>query len=121
MSNSNHTLVHMEDVPLRTITGSGDSSTQESSSRGWTAASCCSDKYHRKLAISSIICGISCIGINALINSVKAETTEDQAEKSKFSLRARKLGIISIVAWVSFLAMCPILLALFSYLATLKN
>lgn len=35
------------------------------------AAACCDDKHHRKLAICSIICGISCIGIKALIYSVK--------------------------------------------------
>lgn len=35
------------------------------------AASYCDDKHHRKLAVCSIICGISCIGIKALIYSVK--------------------------------------------------
>lgn len=35
------------------------------------ATPCCRDRNHRKLAICSIICGLSCIGIKALIYSVK--------------------------------------------------
>ncbi|GAA6229874.1 transmembrane protein 265 [Lates japonicus] len=90
-----------------------------SSGRG--VASCCDDKHHRKLAICSIICGISCIGIKALINSVKAEQTEDPDTAAKFSQRARKLGIISVVTWVGILISIPILLALVSYLLTLQD
>lgn len=38
---------------------------------GREVASCCPDSYYRKLAICSIICGLSCIGCKALIYSVK--------------------------------------------------
>lgn len=65
-----------EEVPLKTVAGSGDTLNNDTcdqviTSSGRGAASCCDDKNHRKLAICSIICGISCIGIKALINSVK--------------------------------------------------
>uniref|UniRef100_A0A3B4Y1R8 Uncharacterized protein n=1 Tax=Seriola lalandi dorsalis TaxID=1841481 RepID=A0A3B4Y1R8_SERLL len=50
-----------------------------------------------------------------------AETATDPESMTKFSQRARKFGIISIVVWVSLLALIPVLMALFSYLATLKN
>ncbi|CAB1438753.1 unnamed protein product [Pleuronectes platessa] len=106
----------MEEEPLNTTAGSADDILERSRSPGG-AASCWEDKYHRKLAICSIICGFSCIGINALIHSVKAEKTEDPREKAM----ARKYGIISILVWVCFLALIPVLLALISYLLTLKD
>lgn len=71
MADSPHTCVKMEEVvPLQTVPTSGETCNQVTSS-GRGVASCCDDKHHRKLAICSIICGISCIGIKALINSVK--------------------------------------------------
>ncbi|KAF1379854.1 hypothetical protein PFLUV_G00180420 [Perca fluviatilis] len=108
-----------EDVPLNTIPGSGDAQNNQLTRQG--AASCCGDKNNRKLAICSIICGISCIGIKALINSVKAETTTDPEKAATFSKRAKKFGIISIVFWVAILALTPILMALISYLLTLQD
>lgn len=76
MSNSpqTHETV-VEEVRLNLLPGSGE--TQDTNNTciqvitGQSATSCCDDKNHRKLAICSIICGISCIGIKALINSVK--------------------------------------------------
>lgn len=127
MSDSPQTQIMMdEEVPLNTIPGSGDTKNnnicnQVISSNGRTAASCCDDKYHRKLAICSIICGISCIGIKSLINSVKAEKTTDLEEAAKFSQRAKEFGIISIVTWVVILALIPILMAVISYLLTLQD
>lgn len=65
--------VDEEVVPLKdldTVPGSGNNN-QVIISTGQDDASCCHDRNHRKLAICSIICGITCIGIKALINSVK--------------------------------------------------
>lgn len=81
MSNSHEKQeVADEEVPLNMMAGSGEQQQNNTS----TSTSCyevidicghdsrhCSDRYHRKLAIASIICGISCIGIKALIASVK--------------------------------------------------
>ena len=58
----------MDQDQLNTTPGSAECKIEMRSSEG---ASCLEDRYHRKLAICSIICGISCIGIKALINSVK--------------------------------------------------
>lgn len=82
MSSSPQTQVTVdEEVPLYTVAGSGDVQNNNDTcnqvisvtERG--AASCSSDEHHRKLAICSIICGISCIGIKALINSVEVDFT----------------------------------------------
>lgn len=66
---------HDEDVQLGLIAGSGDTHNNTCNQvvicAEQGASSCCYDKNHRKLAIWSIICGLSCIGITALINSVK--------------------------------------------------
>lgn len=119
-----------ESTPLNTVTGTGLQQPEETCSQVIcedSTASCCNDKYHRKLAVCSIICGFSCCGVPALINSVKAEDA-DKAEKAEsatdrrapgYLRRAKKCGIISIVAWVSVLVSAPLLLALGSYLATL--
>lgn len=123
MSTSPQTNVTVEEeLPLNTIAGSGNThGNHVVISPGACGASCCDDKHHRKLAVCSIICGISCIGIKALINSVKAETTTDPHTAVMFSNRARRLGIISIVVWVSILALTPILMALISYLLTFQD
>lgn len=74
MSNSpqTHETV-VEEVHLNLLPGSGETQNNNNNqvTTGQDASSCCDDKNHRKLAICSIICGISCIGIKALINSVK--------------------------------------------------
>uniref|UniRef100_A0A3P8RM57 Si:dkey-16l2.20 n=1 Tax=Amphiprion percula TaxID=161767 RepID=A0A3P8RM57_AMPPE len=85
------------------------------------AALFCTDKHHRKLAICSIICGLSCIGVKALIYSVKAEMSNDPVAVQKFSQKARKFSIISIVTWVFILASFPLLMGLISYLLTLLD
>ncbi|KAL0993294.1 hypothetical protein UPYG_G00105780 [Umbra pygmaea] len=73
----------------------------------------------RKLAICSIICGLSCIGIVALINSVKATREKDPEKAQIFSQKAKSFGIISIVLWLFILLLTPLLLILVSYLLTL--
>lgn len=116
-----------EATALNATPGSGetaDSRSDETSIQvnmccGRRAAPCCQDKYHYKLAISSIICGLSCIGIVALINSVQASRETDPHRAEHFSRRARKFGIISIAVWLAILVCTPILLALVSYLLTL--
>lgn len=114
------------DVQLALIAGSGDTPNNNTCSQvivstGQRAAVCCKDQNHRKLAICSIICGISCIGIISLINSVKAEETTNAQETAEYSQKAKKFGIMSILTWVALLALAPMLMALISYLLTLQD
>lgn len=88
----------------------------------------CSDPDHRKLAICSIICGLSCLGIMSLMYSVKSRETrktlqnEDQTQRilkvKEYSKKALIWGIISIVAWVVLFILLPLLIGLGSYLVT---
>ncbi|XP_077398179.1 transmembrane protein 265-like [Festucalex cinctus] len=124
-SDSPHTAINIdEDIPLNAVPGTAEtrnglmSSTKMS---GICAAVCGDDKHHRKLAICSIICGISCIGIKALINSVKAEKELDQEASARFLHHARRLGLVSIGTWIAILVLTPCLMALFSYVVTLKD
>lgn len=122
MSNSSQTNITVdEETPLSTVAGSSEAKNNDTCHQviSIAAASCCSDKHHRKLAVCNIVCGISCIGIKALINSVKAEREPDQAAAEKYTQRAKKLGIISIATWVSILVLTPVLMILISYLITL--
>ncbi|XP_035471122.1 transmembrane protein 265 [Scophthalmus maximus] len=120
MSYSPHTSIAMDKSPLKTTPGSADTDTCHRAA-GQGLASCCHDEHHRKLAVCSIVCGFSCIGIKALISSVEAEQTEDPETAAKFSRRARRLGIMSIVLWLLFLCLIPVLMALVSYLVTLRD
>uniref|UniRef100_A0A3B3TES7 Si:dkey-16l2.20 n=1 Tax=Paramormyrops kingsleyae TaxID=1676925 RepID=A0A3B3TES7_9TELE len=70
-------------------------------------------KLYRKLAVCSIICGISCLGILALINSVRVSVAYTRLE---FSRQARKYSVIAIVVWVGILVLTPVMMALVSYL-----
>ncbi|KAJ8364408.1 hypothetical protein SKAU_G00132390 [Synaphobranchus kaupii] len=78
---------------------------------------------YRWLAIGSIICGISCIGICALINSVKVrERRESDPEKAQvYSDDARKLSFIAIAVWIGLIILIPVMMAIISYLLTLKD
>lgn len=61
-----------EEVQLNLLQGSGEEQNSRNHAiSGGGAASCCPDSTYRKLAIFSIICGLSCIGVKALIYSVK--------------------------------------------------
>lgn len=127
MAWSDNVSVEMEDNFIKT--GSGHDSKDTDSSRHNShnalrhkAARCCYGDHYRRLSIISIICGLSCIGCIALKYSVKAkETRHDPARSEMFAKKARKFSIISIVVWFSVLASIPILMALISYLATLKD
>lgn len=121
MSDSPQTCVTVEEeLPLNVVAGSGDAQNDDSNNQTTGKVfSCCKDKHHRKLAVCSIICGCSCIGIKALINSVQAEATGDPVMAERHLRKAKKFGIISIVTWISILAAIPILMGLISYLLTL--
>ncbi|XP_068435485.1 transmembrane protein 265-like [Clinocottus analis] len=108
-------------ILLTTVPGAGEVQTSKAINSAGPGSSCCDDQHHRKLAICSIVCGISCIGIKALINSVKAEKTADPERAEAFTKQAKKFGIISIVVWVSLLVLTPVLFALVSYLLTLGD
>lgn len=79
MSESPETRVMMDEaLPLNVIAGPGDlldddapEQVRVGGAAGRVADLFCKDEHHRKLAVCSIICGISCIGIKALIHSVK--------------------------------------------------
>ncbi|XP_077129717.1 transmembrane protein 265 [Ranitomeya variabilis] len=73
----------------------------------------------RRLAIVSIICGVSCVGIRALILALQAEQACDQEMKSALSRRSRRFSVLSILLFFGFLLSLPFLLVLFSYLMTL--
>ncbi|XP_056467623.1 transmembrane protein 265-like [Gadus chalcogrammus] len=82
------------------------------------SASLCKDPYYRRLAISSIVCGLSCIGIMSLIYSVQAKEATNPEKSQKLSKQARKYGLISIAVWVAILLIFPALLVLVSYVLT---
>ncbi|XP_075998963.1 transmembrane protein 265-like [Genypterus blacodes] len=119
MSHSAETRVQMDEDPLNIGPGSGEDTAITMSRQ--PAASCCKDRHHRKLAICSIICGITCIGILALINSVKAGEAKNGTSAKYYSRRARKLGVISIVVWLILLLFTPAFLVLVSYILTLRE
>ncbi|XP_069021423.1 transmembrane protein 265-like [Embiotoca jacksoni] len=109
-----------EEIPLTQISGSADSH-HNSSNHNVIVPKEGADEDHRTLAICSIICGISCVGVKALIYSVKAEEHrgKDPEKAAEFSKQARKFSIISIVTWASLLVSVPLLFVLISYLLTL--
>ncbi|XDV13052.1 hypothetical protein PO909_001561 [Leuciscus waleckii] len=88
----------------------------------------CKDTDHRKLAICSIICGISCLGIMSLMFSVKARETRKRLEKEdcpetrekveRYSKKACRWGIGSILAWVVLILIFPLLIGFLSYIVT---
>uniref|UniRef100_A0A8B9LVA9 Si:dkey-16l2.20 n=1 Tax=Astyanax mexicanus TaxID=7994 RepID=A0A8B9LVA9_ASTMX len=82
----------------------------ESGSQPSTAAQNCKNRDYRVLAISSIICGLSCIGIMSMIFSVK-----------EYSRKTLTYGILAIIVWVVILICTPLLVGLVSYLLTLKD
>lgn len=103
----------------------------ESGNQSSSDAPDCKNRDYRFLAISSIICGLSCIGILSLIYSVKARALnkrclipgeEDREAKAKeYSKKALTYGILAIVVWVVILISFPLLVGLVSFLLTLKD
>ncbi|KAM8845228.1 transmembrane protein 265-like [Spinachia spinachia] len=117
-SATSHGAQDEEGVPLTTVPGVGATQNEHATSPAWSR---CDDPHHRKLAICSVICGITCIGICALTKSVEAQREADPERAAALSKRAKRFGIISIAVWVSALALTPMLLMLVSYLLTLGD
>ncbi|CAN9506006.1 unnamed protein product [Ophioblennius macclurei] len=109
----------VEEVPLAILPGLANEQSHHGGGRRVSECCCCA-RHHRRLAIWSIVCGWTCIGYRALINSVKAETVSptDPEAALMFSHRARKLSIISIVTFMLSLAMIFLLVVFVSYLIT---
>ncbi|XP_034991171.1 transmembrane protein 265 [Zootoca vivipara] len=75
----------------------------------------------RSLAIFSIICGCSCIGVLALIYAVKASEKQkagSQVSAADWARRSRRLSVLSISVWVSLIILVPVSVYLISYLLT---
>uniref|UniRef100_A0A668RL47 Uncharacterized protein n=1 Tax=Oreochromis aureus TaxID=47969 RepID=A0A668RL47_OREAU len=107
-----------EALPLNSVPGTGVQQPEDTGNQVIcvgedSAVSCCSDKYHRKLAIASIICGFSCFGVLAE-NADKAEKAKGTRDRraAKYLRQAKKWGIISIVTWVSILVSVSLTLVL---------
>ncbi|MCI4384793.1 hypothetical protein PGIGA_G00042840 [Pangasianodon gigas] len=82
---------------------------------------------YRKLAICSIICGLSCIGIVSLIYSVKTRESNKKSggvvtlKAKEYSKKTLKWGIGAILVWAGLILLIPLLLGLLSYLLTFIN
>ncbi|KAL6102650.1 tmem265 [Pungitius sinensis] len=105
-------------IPMTGGWGAGAAQSEHAAGIAWSR---CDDPHHRKLAICSIICGITCIGICSLTSSVEAQREANPVIAAALSKRAKKFGIISIAVWVFVLVFTPVLLVLFSYLITLGD
>lgn len=66
--------VLVEEVSLHLLPGSGEAQSPSEASARRDSAPSCHDRNFRRLAYCSIVCGISCIGIFALVNSVKVRS-----------------------------------------------
>lgn len=130
MSRSNDVNVDVDEEEDFIKIGSGHEYTDTDSSRHnshgalrqQTGVNCCYGDHYRRLSIISIICGLSCIGCIALKYSVKAkEARRDPVRSAKFAKKAKRFSIISLLVWFSILALIPVLMALVSYLVTLKD
>nr|XP_020669213.1 transmembrane protein 265 [Pogona vitticeps] len=78
-------------------------------------------KMHRfrNLAIASIICGCSCIGVLALIYAVKAkekQKNDSQDSAVYWARRSRCMSFLSIGVWLCFLILVPLSIILLSYI-----
>ncbi|KAM3820856.1 transmembrane protein 265 isoform 1-T1 [Vipera latastei] len=75
----------------------------------------------RNLAIASIICGCSCIGVLALIYAVKAnekQKAHSQNAALHWARKSRFMSFLSISVWIFLLILTPTLLVLLSYLVS---
>lgn len=75
----------------------------------------CTKHGPRNLAIISIVCGFSCIGIVALIYAVKAEGAGDLQAARTMRRKSHRFSILSISLWVATLIFLPLFLGLLSY------
>ncbi|XP_015267634.1 PREDICTED: transmembrane protein 265 [Gekko japonicus] len=73
----------------------------------------------RNLAIASIICGCSCLGVLALIYAVKSREKQKMNSHDSAAYWYRKsrcMSWLSIGVWVSLLLLVPLLTILVSYI-----
>ncbi|XP_069507731.1 transmembrane protein 265 [Ambystoma mexicanum] len=75
----------------------------------------CKKRGPRNIAIASIVCGFSCIGIAALIYAMKAEGAEDPEAARPLRRKSRRLSLLSIGLWVAALILLPLFMLLLSY------
>ncbi|KAH0626366.1 hypothetical protein JD844_001308 [Phrynosoma platyrhinos] len=73
----------------------------------------------RNLAIASIICGCSCLGVLALIYAVKANEKQKAGSQELaiyWAQKSRCMSVLSIGVWLGLLILVPISIVLLSYL-----
>ncbi|XP_042327076.1 transmembrane protein 265 [Sceloporus undulatus] len=73
----------------------------------------------RNLAIASIICGCSCLGVLALIYAVKANEKQKAGSQElalRWAQKSRCLSVLSISVWLGLLILVPMSMVLLSYL-----
>ncbi|XP_077350154.1 transmembrane protein 265 isoform X2 [Lithobates pipiens] len=75
----------------------------------------------RRLAIMSIVCGISCVGIKALLLALRAEREVDEKNYAVLTRRSRRFAVLSILLFVGGLVLLPLLVVLISYIMTLME
>ncbi|KAM4606838.1 transmembrane protein 265 [Discoglossus pictus] len=99
----------------QTTDGAPSSSETTSQSRSCISSLSCNTK---RLAIMSIVCGLSCVGIKALLLAVEAKQEKEKNPPKYYVLtrRARHMAILSISLWVGILVCLPLLLVLMSYI-----
>ncbi|XP_075440101.1 transmembrane protein 265 [Ascaphus truei] len=76
---------------------------------------CWTPSGRRRLAIMSIVCGVSCVGIKALLLALQAERARVPAESRALSRRSLRLSVLSICLWLAALLCLPLLLVFLSY------
>ncbi|CAM4572080.1 unnamed protein product [Caretta caretta] len=72
----------------------------------------------RCLAIGSIVCCCSCLGVLALIYAVKANEKRktNSPDADLWARKSFRFSLLSIGVWVSLLILVPLLMGLISYL-----
>ncbi|CAH2330231.1 Hypothetical predicted protein [Pelobates cultripes] len=71
----------------------------------------------RHLAILSIVCGLSCVGIKALLLALKAEKENNKKLSKKLSCHSYRISALSLfLFWFGMLVCLPLLLILISYI-----
>nr|XP_060636196.1 transmembrane protein 265 [Anolis sagrei ordinatus] len=73
----------------------------------------------RNLAIASIVCGCSCLGVLALIYAVKANEKHkagSQELAAHWAQKSRRMSVCSIAVWLGLLILVPASVFLLSYL-----
>ncbi|KAG5279747.1 hypothetical protein AALO_G00081160 [Alosa alosa] len=83
----------------------------------------CRDRDHRRLAIYSVVCGLSCVGATALIFSVKARERRraDPESAQIYSDKARSRALVSILLCLALPFLIAAVVIFASYLLTFVN